>query len=376
MKKIFLLGNIKSSYIIQFIENVLEPLGLEVYMQVSNDDIEFAKKMFLCPKIHFIRFYDSNESKMFRIPFLGSKIQKFYNYFELVKNKPFDYVHVQYVHKHYLSKALFVKSKRTKCFASFWGSDLLRQSESVLREEEKFLKKFDFISTAALLLQSSFEQCYPNLKRKSEMIPFGCSLLPYIEKYSNDINTCKKFFNFPQNKKVVAIGYNASEAQQHDKVLAVLDSIKNKNDFFLVFQMSYGSKEEIYYSNLFKMINESGFEYKIITDFLSMDNLAKLRIATDVFINAQTTDAFSNSVIECIYAETQIINARWLHYPELDQYPIYVNEFSDFKEIPMLLKQSISEEKLEWNKLKIKEESTWEVCRKKWATSYGVENKE
>ena len=136
--------------------------------------------------------------------------------------------------------------------------------------------------------------------------------------------------------------------------------------------MSYGHSDADYEKRLAETIRTSGFEYKVITDYLSMDDVAKLRIATDVYINAQTTDAFSNSVIECIYAEVQIINASWLHYPEIDMFPLHINEFSEFDEIPELLNHPVPEEKLEWNKKKIREESTWGACRNKWEGIYGV----
>ena len=76
-----------------------------------------------------------------------------------------------------------------------------------------------------------------------------------------------------------------------------------------------------------------------------------------------------------MYAKTQVISATWLHYPEIDMFPLYLNEFSKFSEIPKLLNQSISNEKLEWNKKIINEKSTWEACRNKWAEIYGVNNK-
>lgn len=104
-----------------------------------------------------------------------------------------------------------------------------------------------------------------------------------------------------------------------------------------------------------------------------MEDLAKFRIATDVFINAQTTDAFANSFIENVYTKSIMINAKWLHYPELDEFPLYVNEFSVFNEIPALLEKNIDNDKLEWNK-KCVENRTWEECCKKWAEAYSVDN--
>lgn len=374
--KIFLIGTLKSSYLTQYIENVLEPLGFDIYMQVSKSDREYSKSYIEKHNINFIKFYENKELFYFRIPYIGNILKSVKNLFALIKCKPFNYIHIQYVTNHELLRAKFARGKNTKCYASFWGSDLLRQTKKYLKKEEKYLRNYELISADGYTLQNAYENIYPKLNVKFEMIPYGVSLIQYIDKYLNDINLCKDFFQFPKNKKIVAIGYNAIKQQQHDKVMDALKNIENKEKYFLVFQMSYGfNADKDYVPNLVREIESSGFEYKIIKDFLSMDDLAKLRIATDIFINAQTTDAFANSFIENIYTKSIIINAKWLHYPELDKFPLYVNEFSDFNEIPSLLEKTIDDEKLEWNK-KCIENRTWDNCRKKWAEVYGVEYKE
>ena len=198
-----------------------------------------------------------------------------------------------------------------------------------------------------------------------------------INKFANDVKGCKKYFDFPVNKKIVAIGYNAVKQQQHDRVLSALSNIPNKKDYFLVFQMTYGVvSDKNYQENLVKQIENSGFEYKIFSSYLSIDDLAKLRIATDIFINAQTTDAFCNTIKEHMCAKTLIISATWLNYLELKMFPLYVNEFSDFDQIPSLMEKPISKEKLEWNKKTIEEKTTWTTCLNRWAEIYGVKQKE
>lgn len=374
--KILLFGNINSSYMKQYIENVLEPLGFEVFMQISKEEQETAKNYIENHKIILLKMYEKKDFILFRVKILGGILRFVLNELFILRHKPYNHIHLQFITKYNLYRAFFAKSKSTKSYASFWGSDLLRQSEKYLKSEEQFLKRYDLISADGYILQQVYGNLYPKLNVKFEMIPYGVSLIQYMDKYLNDINSCKDFFQFPQNKKIVAIGYNAIKQQQHDKVMDALKNIENKENYFLVFQMSYGfNADKDYVPNLVKKIENSGFEYKIIKNYLSMDDLAKLRIATDIFINAQTTDAFANSFIENVYTKSIMINAKWLHYPELDKFPLYVNEFSDFNEIPSLLEKTIDDEKLEWNK-KCIENRTWDNCRKKWAEIYGVENKE
>lgn len=370
-KKILLIGSLKSSYMTQYIENVLEPLGFEIFMQIPKEEQDLAKDFITAHKINLIRIHERSENLIYKVRFFGGVLRLIRNVLEIAKKKTFDYIHIQFVGKYQLFLANWAKSKNTKCYASFWGSDLLRQPEKYLKSEEKYLRNYEIISAAGYTLQEAYKKIYPNLNVKFEVVPYGVSLIPYINKYIDDVNACKQFLGFPFDKKIVAIGYNAIKQQQHDKVLKELEKIDNKSDYFLVFQMSYGKPDGNYVPDLLKQIANSGFEHKIIDTFLSMDELAKLRIATDVFINAQTTDAFANSFSENVFAKSQIINAKWLHYPELDMFPLHVNEFSDFSEIPALLNKPIDNEKLEWNK-KCVENRTLDACRKKWAELYGV----
>lgn len=374
--KFLLLGTLRSIYIQQFIENVLEPLGMEVYMQSPSEDKECTKDFISKHKINFITYHEAKEKKIYKFPYLGSKIKASENIIELIKFKSFNYIHLQFVTLADLIKISILRTKKTKCFVSFWGSDLLRQSKKILKTEYKYLRKMNYLSADSYFMEQKYKEIFPYSKKNLNIIYYGVSVINFIDKFSENINDCKKYFGLSCNKKVIAIGYNAIKQQQHDKVLDALNTINNKDDYIILLQITYGSiTDNEYIPKLMKALEKSGFEYKIIKDFLSIEDLAKLRIATDIFINAQTTDAFCNSIKEHMYAKTQVISATWLHYPEIDMFPLYLNEFSEFSEIPELLNQSISNEKLEWNKKIINEKSTWEACRNKWAEIYGVNNK-
>lgn len=373
-KKILLISDLHSPYTMQFIEEVLKPLGFSIFMQIPSKNQDNEYNSFLEKNnITLIKFYEKDDNLLFKLPCLGLGIRIILNLLELRKFKDFDIIHVQFVTIYSLIRAFISKKYKTKICVSFWGSDLLRRSDAYLQYERRFLTRVDYISTAALLLQKKLYNIYPNLKVNTGMVPFGVSSINYIDKYYNDKDNCKDYFSLPKNKKIVAIGYNSIRQQQHDKVINAIKNLENKDHYCLVFQMTYGHDfDKDYIDNLYQLIDESGFEYKIFKSFLSMEDLAKLRTVTDIFINAQTTDAFANSVIENIYAKTQIINAGWLHYPEIDEFALHVNEFNNFNEIPELLNKVISDEELEWNKKKIKEITTWKSCRDKWAEIYDV----
>jgi hypothetical protein len=48
-------------------------------------------------------------------------------------------------------------------------------------------------------------------------------------------------------------------------------------------------------------------EYSIVSQFLSDEDIARLRIAKDIFIHAQKTDAFSETVQEYLMPEQSFL---------------------------------------------------------------------
>ncbi|MBQ8776081.1 MAG: hypothetical protein IJZ71_01185 [Treponema sp.] len=377
-KKILLIGNPSSPYIMQYIENVLKPLGFDVFMQFDYSELSDDVRHFYTEyKINQILFFKNNDKKIFLFPFIGKWIKRFYNFNILNRYAPYDFIHVQYVTFERLMKNLIIKkSVQTKLFASFWGSDLLRVSDRTLLLEKIFLRNYNYITADSYSMVERYNKFFGNTKNKLDIVYYGVSLIPYIDRWLSEKKQCINDLSIPKDKIVISIGYNGRPQQQHDKVINVLNVLENKKNYFLLIQSSYGNEDVVYKQKLKTILDNSGFQYKIISNYLTMDELAKLRVITDIFINAQTTDAFCNSIKEYMYSKTQIINASWLHYPEIDTLQLKINEFSNFDQIPSLLEKQVNEEELEWNREIIGKNSSWETCRQRWAKIYGINDSE
>lgn len=362
----------------QYIENVLKPLGFDVFMQFDYSELSDDVRYFYIEyKINQILFFKNNDKKIFLFPFIGKWIKRFYNFKILNRYAPYDFIHVQYVTFERLMKNLIIKkSVQTKLFASFWGSDLLRVSDRTLLLEKIFLRNYNYITADSYSMVERYNNFFGNTKNKLDIVYYGVSLIPYIDRWLSEKKQCLNDLSIPKDKIVISIGYNGLPQQQHDKVINVLNVLENKKDYFLLIQSSYGNEDVVYKQKLKTILDNSGFQYKIISNYLTMDELAKLRVITDVFINAQTTDAFCNSIKEYMYSKTQIINASWLHYPEIDTLQLKINEFSNFDQIPSLLEKQVNEEELEWNREIIGKNSSWETCRQRWAKIYGINDSE
>ncbi|MBE5918050.1 MAG: glycosyltransferase family 4 protein [Pseudobutyrivibrio ruminis] len=369
-KKILLLGSIKSIYITQFIENVLLPLNFDIYLFSEIDESKEAISFVNKNNIHFIEKFVFSK-KMF-CPYFGKFIFFFQRIIKIAVNVKrirkqgcFDYINLHFVTNEDLLLINFISNSNVKKVATYWGSDFFRASKLSLFFKRFLLRNFDVITTDSLSIYNLIYDKWPYNRIKTEVIYFGVSLFNYIDKI-NSVEKCKAFFSIDKSKVAVAIGYNAKKEQQHEQVIKALSNIENKNQYVFILQLTYG-KDRDYLSHLNKIISESGLNVITIDEFLSYEKLAMLRVATDIFINAQTTDAFCNSIKEYFYTKTRIISAIWLHYPEIDLYNFTIKEFSDFSEIPFLLSSKIDDNALDFNKNNIKNISSWDSCKKSWS---------
>ncbi|WP_255809868.1 glycosyltransferase [Treponema denticola] len=365
--KFLITGNSDTFYIRSFIEYVLVPLGYDIYVQQDTKGfVEFYDKY----NVHFIK--TAPKRFIFALPKIGTVLRFILNTYYLLRARPFEFIHIQFVTKRLLKQALFIKTENTKVVASFWGSDLLRQKKKYLFSELDMLNKLDFISGDAYILQDKYNEIFPSAKNALNVIYYGVTLFPYIDKCLLTKDTLKPELGISKDKIIVSIGYNAGWFQQHDKVIRSLMTLsqKEKNRYVLFLQLYAARTDETYFASLLKMLEISGFEYRIYDKYISNDDMAKLRVVTDIFINAQTTDAFCNTIKEYMYAYTHIINASWLHYPEIDKFGLNVFEFKSFSEIPALLDSRLSDRELESNRAIIAKEGSWDTCREKWTAVY------
>ena len=65
---------------------------------------------------------------------------------------------------------------------------------------------------------------------------------------------------------------------------------------------------------------ENGLDAVFMTDFLDVEDVYKLRMATDMFVHVQTTDANSGSVQEYILCNKKIVHGSWIKYEEYEAF--------------------------------------------------------
>lgn len=376
-----LLWGIYSPWTMNFIENFLLKNDYEIWMLNRGRKKEYKK---------YIDFYRKNGIHLIEIPPIVSEVfdnkdkwnsyESWYSHFlmlkEVVKAGPFNLINMQYVECSDLLDVILLKYiMRTSLVLSYWGSELLREEENRLNFMGKFIRCADFITFDNADLKIKFKEIYKWANKKmAKTVLLGLPVLEIINRKCRgeagaDI---RKKWGIPENKLVIAVGYNGIPEQQHKRVLGVIESLeaKYKEKIVLLLQMSYGGTKQ-YKDSVVAAVKRTGCEYMDIQRFLSNEEVAELRILTDIFINAQVTDAFSGSVCENLFADTLVINAKWLHYKELDRYGFQYIEFERFDDIKGIIKTVFGQKPdVSRNKELIWRLRSWECCGPRWRKVY------
>lgn len=346
----------------------------ELQVEVFSENLEQDDLMFYEKNHVTVYQFTENEKKVLKSRNYIKRAFIRYKYMKFLRSKgEYDIINVQYVTYGPSWLASKLKSRNTRFILSYWGSDLFRMPPVYLTLMCFILKKVDNVTFDNIDLEQKFQELYGK-KYKGESICayFGLPILEDIERQMKNIDKkeAKEKIGINEKKTVIAVGYNGRAEQQHHEVINAIKQLESryKNKIVILLQMTYGGTEN-YIASIEEEIQKSGIEYKICTQFLSDEEVAILRIATDIYINSQTTDAFSGSVCENLYCGNVLFNASWLKYKELDKYGITYVEWNDFNQITKLLMQYLDGEmnlKTMENKNIISKLRKWDNCIINW----------
>lgn len=372
--KTLIISNMNSIWTMEYIKNILLRVDTDIYAVAFEPIKEEYKKQYLTYKIHIIDLSSKKtwNNKIFKALKLCYIIKK-----NCKKNK-FDYVDIQGVPSSFQAYILacIVKRYANTCICTFLGSDLFRVDSN--KKTKKLLNAASYIVLGTKDMQAVFWDKYGvQYNNKIVDCKFGTPSFEEIKllKSISNKEQCKAFWKFPQNKIVVAIGYNASTAQQHIAILEQINKIdkEKKEKIHLVVQFGYGNDDSTYRDIIENLLLAGGYSYSFIDKMLIKNEIAKLRIATDVFIHGQTTDALSGSIREIIYAENILINPKWIVYSDFQELGIEYIEYSYFSELSEILSR-ILENKISVNSKNNAELAydrySWESVKKQWMEIY------
>lgn len=373
MRKIVLLANADSLWTKEYVENVLVN-DFEIFI-ISEFNGKYSKfYLERGVQVFEVGTYPSNRN-IIKKRFFKSKIDKIS---KIIDNA--DIFHVHYVNFDTISKTEQVWNICNKHILTFWGSDLYRVNS---KENEKlipYFEKADKISFMTDDMKETFNRRNGTyLVNKEEVIDFGNPMYKMIDSVSEEMSRekAKEYWNIDSSRFTVVVGYNGRKEQQHLQVIQQIVNINPeiRKKITIILHFGYGKRNKKYEESLKKLLVFNGIEYVLIDKFLEKREIAILRVAADMMINAQTTDAFSGSVSEYLYAGCILVNGEWLNYEEVRKRGISYFSFKSFEQIPSVIenaynagKKSITQ--IKETRQKLCEINSWEKVETLWKKMY------
>lgn len=260
----------------------------------------------------------------------------------------FDCLHIQgmWPETLYLLDAMGVKANHVVC--SYWGSDLLRAGNRFHALSKRWLSRADAITiqNRQIMIEGFHNAWGHEFDHKLVGVLYDIENRQ-IESLGSDIDktAAKRSLGISPDKYVVAIGYNANPNHHHLEVISALEKLPEVTleRIHLIFPFTYPEGYDTYRQEVKNLVSKLPCTATYFEGWLDDEDVALMRLACDMFIHAQTSDAASASVIEFLKAGASLVNASWIDYCELRERGVRYREFSSYEELPNVIVDQLND---------------------------------
>lgn len=252
-----------------------------------------------------------------------------------------DAIHVHYASFDRLWAATRLRVGNEPLIVTFWGGDVQRTTKSELQRALPLLRQASAITySSQAQLDALHARVGDVLDAKLVQRHFGVDTFQAIDRVNarESRGFLRERWAIPADSVVVTVGYNGFAGQQHLAILqAITQSKWSEGQGFVVIPAGYGARPG-YTDSLRQFMADHSLSGLVLEGWQAEpEEVARLRLVSDVFIHGQVTDALSSSVQEYAYAGNIMVNGSWLHYPELIERGVEFESFDSFAELPGVL---------------------------------------
>jgi hypothetical protein len=326
---------------------------------------------------------DSTISSSFKVDIKIRFIYKMFNIMNLffllcLSKEKYDSVNIFYFQNWLKLTYSLLVSKAPKINILYAGSDFYRISDKKKYRQKKFLEKCNKINFTAVGLKKDFNIFFNyQFCDKLTLASFGLPLLNTIFNKDN-INThlfLREKYKVRKENKIITIGYNASPAQQHLKILDEIRELCIEKNITIFIPLTYGGVNS-YKKEIEQYLIKHNINYLIFESFLSKEELVEIRLISDITINFQTSDQASGSLLEYLCGKNVMIVADWLPYSFWDDVGIFYYK-CNFKELKNTLSHVINtdySDQLNRNQEIVCRNWSWDKTISDWINLLGNNN--
>ncbi len=239
------------------------------------------------------------------------------------KNKQYDIVNVHFPNKYMSFVYQYLRKMSNNIVISPWGSDILRKDEDYLKQLANLYENADYIATSKTSpLGKKIIDAFRIDTNKIVGNFFGTDIVDFAIKHGDSISQKDAKQRFGLNGRfVITCGYNGINHQRHKYIIEAIEKVKDRlpDNLTLLFPMTYLKKDN-YMEECQQKCKEYNLDAVFLTEYMSIEDVYKLRKSTDMFVHVQTTDAGSSTIQEYILCDKKIVHGSWLRYDELEVY--------------------------------------------------------
>lgn len=370
-KTTLITGGAASIFMVEYLKRIHNPHKENIYLFAFEEIPAHLKQQYDDMGINLVNL-NQKKSRF-------SKVSKFFTMFKFaMKHRKKDIVDHCEIHIPPHSFQAYIlgfmlKILGAKNFLIFWGSDILKLDSKYDKRMKYLLKQSHAVSLPTDNMQEAFRNHFGN---RYDDIMYNCKLGSLgFDAITETMRTssredCKRQLGIDPLQTVIAVGYNGKRRHQHLEAIKALGKLPIEIKDKITVLIHVGNECEADYMEQIKSaLKENILKSCIIARPLSLEEIAPMRIATDIFLHAQISDAFASSIRECIYAGGLLINPTWINYYEYDRLGIEYIKYDSFDEIPDIVTKIFIEGvqiDLKKNSELIYQNFSWEFLKKNW----------
>lgn len=371
MKKVLIIGNSHDKHLTRFIKGI-RTINVDYCIDILDVSMrqDICKNKELYNQVFVVRRTFPNYA--YKLPV----VCKYFKYIDTVRAFNsiacnYKLISIQFltIQAGFLFNVL--KKHGAKLIVTPWGSDIYRIGRIQQWFTKRLINKADYVT---LMPNSKFgddvKAQYSVPENKCIPLCLGSDVLDKIILDSKTKEVCKEALLGTSENFCIVVGYNASSAQNHLKIIDALRQIKEKlpSNTVLLFPMTY-AKEESYLEQVQSSLENLGVKYRIFDSYLSDKEVVNLRKSTDLFIHMQVSDAYSSSLQETLICGQKVINAKWLRYKELEQFGVPYR-LATFDNLSSIIVDVLKEKKPTIDVSEVLKQYTWSYQLQKWNILY------
>jgi hypothetical protein len=291
----------------------------------------------------------------------------------------YDLYHLHFM-DHALSSTLPGIPPGAPVVLSIWGSDLMDMAGPDLYAEQLAIcERADIITLRSYAMREIFLAKYGRrFLPKIRLAKFGIRNLPMIDALSRPEarNAFCARHQIDPRKAVVCLGHSGARRDRHELLLQTLSphAATLNREATLVMPMTYNLVRG-YVDQVREAVRRSGLDVRILTDYMTPEEVAALRLASDVMVALPEQDALSGAMCETIYAGNWVITGAWLPYMELWDQGVKLCRIGEFAELPEALLGALARRdslrsELEGNQAKVRPLVDYDYSVNDWLAAY------